>query len=189
MLYTLGKLTVCCFLALFFKVDIKGQNVVPSKGPFILASNHVSYFDPPLLGTVIKRRVWSLAKEELFCNWLVRAFLKELGAIPLKRKTNDFRAMRQALLILKQSPLLLFPQGFIGAPWDEINSGVGFLAKKTGVPVIAARIYGAENIFPLFKRGFHKEEIRVIFSRVDEIRPKDTREEITDKVMAKIKSL
>ena len=131
MLYTLGKLTVYCFLKLFFKVELQGRDVFPAKGPFILASNHVSHFDPPLLATVVKRRIWFLAKEELFRRWIGRIFFRTLGAIPLKRNTNDFRAMRRSLAILKEKPLLVFPQGLVGAPWEQIHAGVGFLFKRS----------------------------------------------------------
>ena len=97
--------------------------------------------------------------------------------------------MRQALAILKEKPLLVFPQGLVGAPWEQAHEGIGFLAKKSGVPIIAARIYGSENVLPMFQRRRNKESIRVIFSRVDTIKPCDTRSEIAHKVMAKIKSL
>ena len=189
MLYKLGKLTVYCFLKLFFNVELEGRDVFPPQGPFILASNHPSYFDPPLLATVVKRRVWFLAKEELFGNWMARAFFRDLGAIPVKRNTSDFRAMRQSLAILKEKPLLVFPQGLVGAPWEQANEGIGFLAKKSGVPIIAARIYGSEHVLPINQRRSNKEKIRVIFRRVDTIKPYDTRSEIANKVMAEIKSL
>lgn len=189
MLYRLGKLTVNCFLKLFFNVELEGQDFLPSKGPFILASNHPSYFDPPLLCTVVNRRVWVLAKEELFCNWVTRAFFRDLGAIPVKRNANDFRAMRQSLAILKDGPLVVFPQGWVGAPWQQVNEGIGFLAKKSGVPVIAAKIYGSEKILPILQRRMKKEKVRVVFSRVDAIESNDTRKEITNKVVAKIESL
>ena len=189
MLYWLGKLTVACFLKLFFKVKLEGREAFPPRGPFILASNHLSYFDPPLLATVVKRRVWFLAKEELFCNWAARAFFRDLGTIPVKRNTSDFRAMRQSLAILKDKPLLLFPQGLVGAPWEQVNAGVGFLARKSGVPIIAARIYGSENVFPISQSLSKRKTIRVIFERMDEIDPRETNQAIADKVMAKIKSL
>jgi 1-acyl-sn-glycerol-3-phosphate acyltransferase len=189
MLYTLGKFTVYCFLKLFFEVKIEGREFFPAKGPFILAANHVSYFDPPLLATVVKRRIWFLAKEELFRGWISRVFFRSLGAIPLKRNSNDFRAMRRALAILKQRPLLVFPQGLVGAPWEQVHAGVGFLFKRSKVPLIAARIYGAENVFPLSKSLFKREKIRIVFERMDGILPEGTNEEIAAKVMDKIKSL
>lgn len=189
MLYRVGKFTVYCFLKVFFAVELSGQEVFPSNGPFILAANHPSYFDPPLLAAIINRRLWFLAKEELFRNRIARVFFRDLGAIPVKRQTNDLGAMRKALAVLKERPLLVFPQGLVSAPWERVNTGVGFLARKSGVPVIAARIYGAEHILPFSKSLFRRYKIRVVFDRVDAIRPQDTRGEITDKVMAKIRSL
>lgn len=189
MLYWLGKLTVYCFLKLFFRVELEGREAFPSTGPFILASNHVSHFDPPLLATVVKRRIRFLAKEELFRGWLSRVFFLSLGVIPLKRKTNDFRAMRRALAVLRENPLLLFPQGLVGAPWEQVNAGVGFLFRKSRVPLIVARIDGAENVFPLSKSLFKREKIRIVFERIDGILQEGTNEQIAAKVMDKIKSL
>ena len=189
MLYWLGKLTVFCFLKLLFSVELEGQDVFPPQGPFILASNHPSHFDPPLLATLVKRRVWFLAKEELFCNWVARAFFRELGAIPVKRNTGDFKAMRQSLAVLKEKPLLVFPQGLVGAPWEQVNAGVGFLVRKSGVPLIAARIYGSESVFPISQSLHKRKKIKVVFDRMDEIDPHQTNEAIAQRVMAKIKSL
>ncbi len=189
MLYWLGKLTVYCFLKLFFRLELSGQDVFPSTGPFILAANHPGYFDPPLLATVVRRRIWFLAKEELFRNRISRLFFQTLGAIPIKRQTNDFRAMRKALTVLKRRPLLVFPQGLVGAPWKQVHSGVGFLAKKSGVPVIVARIYGSEHAFSRRNWFFRKGTIKIVFERLEAIQPEDNRKEIAAKIMAKIKSL
>lgn len=188
MLYRLGRLTINCFLKLFFNLVLEGEDVFPSKGPFILASNHPSHFDPPLLAAVVKRRVWFLAKEELFRGWIARIFFHNLGAIPVKRNSSDFRAMRRSLDILEERPLLVFPQGLVAAPWEQVNSGVGFLAKKSGVPLVAARIYGSENVFPISKSLFKRKTIKVIFSPIQEVNLDQTSKVVAEKIMAKIKS-
>ena len=189
MLYWFGKFTVICFLKLFFRVELQGSEVFPARGPFILASNHPSYFDPPLLAAVVKRRIHFLAKEELFRNRCARLFFKQLGAIPLKRQTNDFRAMRLALGILKDNPLLVFPQGLVGAPWDQVNPGVGFLAKKSGVPVIVARIEGSQQVRFTFKSLSARSTIRVAFACVDTFEPGNSNQAVAAKVMDQIRSL
>ena len=65
----------------------------------------------------------------------------------------------------------------------------GFLARKAGVPVVAARMYGTETILPKGKRLPAIGKIRVVFAKVDTIEPSDTNKTIVAKVMAKIKSL
>lgn len=189
MLYWLGRLTIRCFLKVFFNLEVLGQEIFPSQGAFILASNHPSHFDPPLLAGVVKRRISFLAKEELFCNRIARVFFQELGAIPVKRHASDFKAMRQALAVLKKKPLLIFPQGLVGAPWDQANAGVGFLAKKSGVPLIVARIDGSEQIFPITSSLGKRKTIKVIFDRMEDIDSCATNQAIATQVMAKIKSL
>ncbi len=189
MLYWLAKLTSFCFFKLFFNIELKGQGKIPSKGPFILAANHLSYFDPPLVATFIRCRICFLAKEELFRNWIGRICFSQLGAIPLKRQTNDFRAMRLALALLNKKPLLIFPQGVIKAAWDDFHAGVGFLARQSSVPVMAARIYGAQHILPLRECFRQKKKIKIVFDWVDNIQPEDNNQIIANKVMEKIKSL
>jgi len=107
----------------------------------------------------------------------------------LKRGQNDIRAIRLALKLLKNRPLTIFPQGTRGASMEAVNSGVGFLCKKSKVPIIVARIYGTDKESCKDVNLFNKGKIRVIFARVDNIEEGDSYEDITQKVMGKIKSL
>ncbi|MFH1877619.1 MAG: lysophospholipid acyltransferase family protein [Candidatus Omnitrophota bacterium] len=173
----------------FFRIEVEGRDALPERGPFILAANHVSYFDPPLLGFVMPRRAFFLAKEELFKNRLSRSFFKDLGGVPLKRESGDIQAIRTALKILKKDPLVLFPQGEVGASMDKVNPGVGFLARRSGAPVIAARIEREDRSFNLFKNLFSPEKIRIVFAPVENISTEDTNENIAKLVMDKIKNI
>ena len=189
MLYRISTALVYCCLKLFFGIEVVGKEAVPSKGPFILAANHSSYFDPPVLSAASPRRVYFLAKEELFRNKLFALYFRGVGVISLKRQKTDIRAMRLALNVLKEKPLIVFPQGTRGRSLDEALSGVGFLCKKAKVPVVAARIYGTDIALPQGKKRISFTKIKVSFARVESISPKDTKEEITSKVIAMIKSL
>lgn len=188
MLYRFSTTTVYCLLKLFYRLEVEGKESIPRKGPFILAANHLSNLDPPLLAAVSSRKVGFLAKEELFKSKISALYFKDVGAIPLKRGKSDIRAVRLALETLENKPLLIFPQGTRGASFEEASAGIGFLCKKAKVPIVAARIYGTDKE----SKGvnfFNKGKIRVIFARVDNIEEDDNYEDITRKVVDKIKSL
>lgn len=176
-------------LKLFCKIEVKGRDVFPSRGRFILASNHVSNLDPVLLGVSCPCILNYLAKEELFNNKLFGFVLKNINVIPLKRGSSDIRALRAAIKILKENNLVIFPQGTRGSDYVNFKAGVGFLQKKTGALVIAAKIYDSDKILPKGAKFVRKGKIKIIFAAVNDIKEEDTYDDISLKVIEKIKSL
>ena len=189
MLYRLSKGLAYWFLKIFYKLEVKGTEVIPKTGSFILASNHLSNLDPPTLAVSSPRKIGFITKEELFENKLLALYLRGVGAISVKRGKSGVGVMRLVLRTLKAKPLLIFPQGARGEGFTAANSGIGFFYKKTGVPIIAARIYGTDKILPKGAKFFRKGRIKVIFDRVDNIEKSDSYEDVTQKVMNKIASL
>jgi cytidylate kinase len=128
-----------------------GQRVVGRPRPtvppgVILASNHVSWFDPPLVGLTFRRGpVRTIAKRELFAGPLASAFFRWMDAIPINRRGFDveaFTAAREALA--RGENLFLFPEGTrrpVGDP-GPVKGGLGILAQETGAPIL-----------PIFVRG------------------------------------
>jgi len=107
----------------------------------------------------------------------------------LRRYRTDIRAMRLALNILKEKPLLVFPQGTRSRDLDESLAGVGFLAKKAGVPVVAARIEGTDKILPPGRKLPRFYQLRVVFGRVANIEKTDSYRQITARVVATVQTL
>ncbi len=189
MIYRASAFLVYCYLKLFYTLKIEGKGSIPKKGPFILAANHLSNLDPPLLAVASPRKVSFLAKQELFNSKMSASYFRSIGLTPLKRGQNDIRAVRLALKVLKNKPLAIFPQGTRGVSLEAANNGVGFLCRKAKVPIVVARIYGVGKESSKGARFFNKGVIKVIFSRVDNIEEGDNYEDITRKVMDKIKNL
>ncbi len=189
MLYRVSTLFCYCFFKIFFALQIKGKDVFPADEPFILASNHLSHLDPPVLAVSCPRKIAFLAKQELFSNKLFRLYLKDVGVISIKRGASDIKSLRLALKTLKTKALLVFPQGTRGGDFAEVSFGVGFLARKSKVPVVAARIYGTDKILPKGAKFFRRGRIRVVFSKVDSVGDDDSYEDITLKVVEAIKKL
>jgi 1-acyl-sn-glycerol-3-phosphate acyltransferase len=189
MLYTLLKPLAVLLFKIFFKIEVKGKDNIPQHQAFILASNHLSNLDPIVLGVASPRRLHFLAKEELFRNRLFSLFIKNLGAIPLKREGPDVGAMRQALSLLKKgSPLVIFPQGGRGQ-LQEAKLGIGFLFKKSSAPIVVARIFGTDIALPKGRFFLKTHQLKVVFDKATDISSTDTYQDISTKVLLRIKNL
>lgn len=132
---------------------------IPRQGAFILASNHISNLDPVVLGICSVRRLNFMAKIELFKGAL-GFFLTRLGAFPVKRGESDFGAMKEALKRLKNGKVvLIFVEGTrrTGNEPPKAQAGVGFLAMKSGVPIVPVLVQGTNQVMApgtkFFKRG------------------------------------
>ncbi len=133
-------------------VKVTGLDSVKRSGPLIVAFNHTSLVDGPLLGVTIAsaRRPCFLAKKELFQNPLLGWFLRAIGMIPLQRGAADHSAMRAALEVLAGGGSIgVAPEGTRVKPGETRppKPGVGFLAAKTGARVQPARLVGTAE-FP-----------------------------------------
>jgi 1-acyl-sn-glycerol-3-phosphate acyltransferase len=189
MLYSFCRFICLVILKLFFKLEVKGREAFPQKGPFILASNHVSNLDPVVVGVGCPRTLNYLAKEELFKNKAFGIFLKNINVIALKRSSGDLRVMRQALEILKNKPLAIFPQGTRTESFDTFKEGVGFLYKRSKAPIIAARVYGSNRVLAKGAKFPKFGKIKVVYAKVEGLNSEDSRETIAAKVVETIKKL
>lgn len=189
MIYYLASTLAYLVLKLFFRLEEKGKNCIPKKGPFIYACNHESNLDPIVMGGVSPRKVVFLAKEELFKNKIAKFFLLRLSARPLKRQGADIGTLRLALEVLRRDPIVIFPQGTRGADFTNAKDGVGFLCKKAMVPVVVAKITGTDKVWPKGSHWPRLGKISVTFERVDNLDFNAPREAITNQIVAKIKSV
>ena len=182
------------FLVLFVfhitsRVRLRGLNNVPKSGAFIVASNHLSWTDIPLIPMHFRRKVVYMGKEEYFhsrLTWLVRF----LGSFPVKRGEGDRHALRTAEDQLKKGNILgIFPEGTRSRirTMAKAHAGLGMIALRTGVPVVPVAIWGSENA--LKKLG---SRVTISYGKPIILKPKGkkiTREDIdeaTDTVMRKI---
>jgi 1-acyl-sn-glycerol-3-phosphate acyltransferase len=132
-----------------FGLRVTGAELVPRSGAVIIASNHVSYSDPPVVGSAVPREVYFLAKEELFANpvfaWLIRRY----NAIALKRAVGDIGAVKKAVELLKQGKaILMFPEGTrsLGGRLLRPKPGLGLIACMGGAQVVPAYVTGTNSL-------------------------------------------
>jgi len=193
MLYFICKSLAALACKTLFRVEVSGRGNIPKKGGFILASNHLSHLDPIVLAVVCPRKLSFMARDTLFRNPLFSWLISNVGAFPVKRASADLSAVKEAMKCLKNNrALLLFPQGTRALKPDidmPVQSGVGFLAAKAGVPVIPAFIKGTDKAMPRDQRniGFHK--IRVCFGRQIVIDKDMPYESIAQQIMEYIRQL
>src|SRR3954470_803083 len=172
--YWLARAVLQPFFHLYFRLSRVGREHVPETGPVIFASNHRSFLDPFVIGTLLKRPMYFMAKEELFRNRLIGWFLNSLGAFPVARGAGDQESMATARAILERGDaVVIFPEGTrirpgsLGAP----KRGVGRLALETGAPVIPVAVIGTEAIRRGWRIRPHKVRLRaghpLTFPRVE----------------------
>ena len=189
-IYQVSRKISSFLLKVFFGIEAEGQNLIPKKSSFILASNHFSHLDPIALGVIAPRALHYLAKEELFKNPIFGWYLKRLNVIPLKRGKSDTFAIRSAVRILRKNQgLLIFPQGSRSENFDKSFSGVGFLFRKTGAPIILANIKGTKDILPKGRLIPRPHKIKVVFKKAEKLNRDDNDAVIARKVLEEIKSM
>lgn len=156
---------------ILFRFEYYGSERVPSesdKRGVILAANHVSFLDPPILGISLRRPVTFLAKDYLFKAFLVGWVLRGIGAFPIKTKADDFRTVRDLIRILKEGRCLaVFPEGTrsMDGQFQEPESGVAFLAVKSKAWIVPAYIEGTFEAFPKGERFFKCRKVRVTYGQ------------------------
>jgi 1-acyl-sn-glycerol-3-phosphate acyltransferase len=147
-----------------FRLEITGRELIPARGPLILAPNHRSLIDIPVAAAVTKRKVWFMAKEELFASKLSAALLGRLGAFPVRRGRPDRAPLQRALQLLSQGEVVgIFPEGTRRplARFEELEEGFAYVAIRSGAPVVPVAISGTEAIFPPGGKLPHLVRIRV----------------------------
>ncbi len=191
-LYNALRWLVILAFTLAGRIHLKGRFNVPRKGPYIIAANHLSWLDVPLVPAYLPGKVIYMAKEESFhskVGWLVRF----LGAFPVKRGEGDRQAIRAAETQLKAGRVLvIFPEGTRSKTHQmaQGHAGLGMIALRSGAPVIPVAISGSEHLLKKF--GAH---VTVTYGEPMFLKPKGakiTREDINDaseQVMQRIASM
>ncbi|MBI3353445.1 MAG: 1-acyl-sn-glycerol-3-phosphate acyltransferase [Nitrospirae bacterium] len=168
MFYAVFHLIFFIIAKVFFRVKVIGHSNIPKKGGVIIASNHVSYLDPPFVGCVISRRVNYMARDDLFRNPVFAWILRKWKAFPVKRGTGDSGAIKEAVRRLKKGePMLLFPEGTRSRDGRlrEGKAGVGMIVALSGAKVVPAYIKGSEEVLPRDSKRLRFKKVIVSFGK------------------------
>lgn len=144
--YTIGKAGFQVLFHCYFRGSIYHVERIPREGGFLIASNHSSFLDPPMVGQAVPRQICYMARKTLFRHPIIGALLRSWKAISLDRDEGDVGAMRAILNALKTGEaVMLFPEGTRSSDGrlQPAKPGIGFLVAKANVPVVPARIWGS----------------------------------------------
>lgn len=152
-----------------FRGEVAGLEHIPRHGPFIVASNHASHLDPPIVGSQVPRQMAFFARKTLWKPGLAQWWLDGVGTIPVDRDgASDVGALKRVFQTLNNGKILiLFPEG-TRSPDGELQAakpGVGMIACRTGMPVVPARIFNSHVAFGKSGRLRLGTRVSVVFGQ------------------------
>lgn len=146
------------------RIRVSGREHVPRTGPLLIVANHLSWYDPLLLGVVMPRRIWFFTKEEVF-RWPVVGWLcRSTGQIAVYRGESDRAALESALAYLREGKaLVFFPEGTVERQEVMISAhtGVAMLALRSGATILPVAHAGTRRILRRGRGWFPRVTMRI----------------------------
>jgi 1-acyl-sn-glycerol-3-phosphate acyltransferase len=186
-LFFIGRFLFYLLFKIIWRAGIYGRENIPLTGGVLIAANHKSFFDPPLLGSAMHRPLYFMAKKELFEIPVLGFLIKRTNAFPVARGEGDIGAFRTALKVLKKGKaLLVFPEGHRAGPDDFLAAkpGAGMLSCLAQVPVVPVRINTG--------RMWSFRKIKVVFGKPimpEASSDRGAYQRLSDKILEEIKKL
>lgn len=151
--YTVGCNAFRAYYRLFHRLKVHGRDLCPAKGPLIIAANHCSYFDPPLVSVAYRhRRVRFMAKKELWGGKFLSWYLSSIGTISVDRGGGGRKALEDAVAVVKGGGCLgIFPEGTRTKDGElgRGRSGAIVVAARAGAPLLPIYIQGTFESLPI----------------------------------------
>lgn len=166
-LYKLVALIIRIICRINGGLDIKGRENIPVKGGAIIASNHISYLDPPVIGAVLPRRGVFMARKGLFDIPVLGRLIKR-AAFPVDREKTRPSTIKEAIGKLKKGELVvMFPEGRRSETGQllEAKRGIGMVAGLSKAPVVPTVIIGSDKALPVDVKWLKRARIKVVFGK------------------------
>lgn len=148
LLYSASRFLLDGLVRVVSSWEVRGREHVPRSGGLIVASNHISFFDPPLIGIAAVRELHFLAKEELFRPPVFGSLIRTYNAIPIRRGVADLSGLSKAIEVLRGGEaLIMFPEGsrMRDGELHPARPGVGMLAVGTDALIVPCYISGSDR--------------------------------------------
>jgi len=203
--YRIGWIIFRAVFAIYFRWRTFGAENVPMNGGVILAANHSSFLDPPLVGAGLKRGINFLARESLFRFPIMGAVLRSWNVVPVDREGGGAKGLKNILdRLLNGAAIILFPEGTRtkDGQLQPARSGIGLTVIKSTAPVVPVRVfgtfeaYGRNHKFPRphrlmvkYGRPLNFVNLRGEAKTCDKVRLKQIYQQVADEIMAAIAKL
>lgn len=192
MIYSIAKIILKVLFAIGLRMRVEGAENIPAEGPLVIASNHLSLLDPPLIGVASTRKVHFMAKQELFVPILGDLY-KILGAFPVRRGGADRAAIKHGIDILKNNQVLaIFPEGTRSktGKLGKAEPGALMMASKALATIVPCCVVGTDfrrqgKIWPKVTVRFGKP----IYFPADAVVNKEFLHDMTEDLMQHIAKL
>src|SRR5262245_62875400 len=191
--------------AVYFRWRVYHPERVPLEGPVILAANHASFIDPPLVGSGLKRDINYLARESLFRFPGIGALLRSWNSVPVDREGGGAKGLKIILdRLLSGGGIILFPEGTRtkDGKLQPARSGIGLTVIKSDAPVVPVRVFGTleaygrdlkiprpHKIMAKYGRPMQFAALRAEAKTCSKARLKEIYQQIADEIMAEIAKL
>ena len=163
-LYNFLRAVFRIFTRLICRYRVYGLEHVPESGPLLIVANHLSWYDPVLLGVVLHRRVWFFTKAELFDWPIIGRACRATEQIPVRRGESDRAALEKGLAYLQEGRALgIFPEGTVarkGAMTPALT-GVAMLALRSRATVLPIAHMGTRKVLRSPRYWFPRVTIRI----------------------------
>jgi 1-acyl-sn-glycerol-3-phosphate acyltransferase len=203
--YLIGWSFYRLVFAAYFRWRVCNNERVPLKGAVILASNHASFLDPPLVGSGLHRDINYLARKSLFRFPVLGWILRKVNAVPVDRDGGGAAGLRAIMDRLHAGgAIILFPEGTRTRDGNlqPARSGIGLTVIKSDAPVVPVRVFGTYEAWgrhvrfprPLpvvvkYGQPMYFEELRAEAKVCSKARLKDIYQQVADEIMAAIGKL
>jgi 1-acyl-sn-glycerol-3-phosphate acyltransferase len=166
--YRTGWLLFRLTFATYFRWRVSGAENVPLSGPVILASNHASFIDPPLVGAGLPRDINYLARESLFRQPFLGWVLPRVNVVPVDRDGAGAKGLKQILdRLLGGAAIILFPEG-TRSPDGKLQparAGIGLTVIKSQAPVVPVRVFGTFEAYGRHRKFPAPRRVGVVYGK------------------------
>ncbi len=194
-LYYFFRMIIKIFYKMYFRFEVYGHNNIPDEGGVLIAANHLSYLDPPLVGISIKRKASFIAHSGLFNIPLIGKFIESFS-IPVDRDNPKPSTIKEAVRRLKKGELVvMFPEGTRSQSVEDVTGkrGAATIAEMSRATIIPALIEGTGKALPIDAKFIRPVKVRITFgkplSRNPEESEKEFQQRMVDDLMNTIKNL
>lgn len=186
MLYVIFRFLLRVIYTVLFRLEARGLHHIPAEGPVVLASNHISNLDPPTIGVKVPRKVYFMAKEELFKVPVLGPLIRSFGAFPVKRGGVSKDAIKSGITLLKEGNVMgIFPEGSRSNA-GAAKKGAAMIALRSGATIVPVAIVGGYKPFRKTRVCYGKP---IILTEIIDESSSDVLEQVTEVMMSRIAEL